>query len=187
MSDEKVIALIATHLERYPALEVLDVYKLLHQAVFGPGHVIKSQKAEKEWLERQSEILENGPSEPFVENIHPDGEIVRLYLRPYLAAKGKLNRLLNAYVNSASSVTGNLDTMTAWWDIFQRAATDGIFQGHFDARNNSLIARTRKLENWPASPHSPVYETAYKPAYRVLTLPQVQALMQQQKIPFTVM
>jgi hypothetical protein len=187
VNDEKVIALIKLHMERYPALDVLDVYRLLHQSIFGPGHAIKSQKAEKEWLERQTEILGEGTLTPFVENIHPGGEVVRLYLRPYIAARGNPNKLLEAYTKSASNVKGNLDTMTQWWDIFQRSSSAGEpFDGRFDVRNITLIARTRKRENWPASPHSPAYEANYKPVYRVLTLPLAQTLLDKQKIPFDV-
>ncbi len=154
-NDEKVLALIETHI--------------------------------KEWLERKVELLGDGPLVPFVENIHPEREIVRLHLWPYLAAKGDLGRLLVAYTKSASNVKRNLDTMSAWWDIFQRAsAKGGEFESRFDVRNIALIACTRKLENWPASQHSPAYETAYKPTYHVLTLPEAQALLQQQKLPFSV-
>ncbi len=186
-NDEKILALIETHIQRYPALDVLDVYKLLHQAVFGPGHLIKSHKAAKEWLERESEIVGDGPMQVLVENIHPNREIVRLYLRPYLAVKGNLGRLLEAYVNSAKSVQGSLETMTAWWNIFQQAADKGgRFANRFDVRSIGLISRTRGRENWPASQHSPAYETTYKPAYRVLTLAEAQRLMAQQNFPFEV-
>jgi hypothetical protein len=57
MTDEKVAALIRIHIQRYPAIDILDIYKLLHQAVFGPGHAITAVKAAREWLERETETL----------------------------------------------------------------------------------------------------------------------------------
>src|SRR3977135_1923629 len=74
MADEKkVAALISAHVQRYPEIDVSDVYKLLHQAILGPGHAIKNQKAAREWLERESELFAPNTEEPLIENIHPDG------------------------------------------------------------------------------------------------------------------
>src|SRR5258705_13932064 len=104
MAAEKVAALIQAHVQRYPEIDILDVYKLLHQAVFGPGHAIvnqKNQKSAREWLERESDLLKPTLDEPLVENIHPDSALVRLHLRPYLAANGKLNKLFDAFVQSS--------------------------------------------------------------------------------------
>src|SRR5579859_4487550 len=118
MSDEKVQALIRTHVQRYSEIDILDIYKLLHQAVFGPGHAIKSVKPAREWLERESEILQPAPVHPLLENIHPDQAIVRVHLRPYLAMKGSLSKLLDAFVESSKTVQGDAKTMDAWWKIF---------------------------------------------------------------------
>ena len=54
MSEERVVALIRTHLARYPQMQLADIYKLLHQAAFGPGHLIASKKAAREWLEHEA-------------------------------------------------------------------------------------------------------------------------------------
>ena len=35
MSEKRVVALIRTHLARYPQMQIADIYKLLHQAAFG--------------------------------------------------------------------------------------------------------------------------------------------------------
>src|SRR5262245_30942035 len=97
MADDssKVSTLILAHMRRYPELEMLDVYKLLHQAVFGPGHAIPSQKAAREWLEREFGLLHPDKARILLESVHPTGEIVRLHLRPYLAAKGNPGKLLD--------------------------------------------------------------------------------------------
>ena len=189
MADEKVEALINTHVQRYPEIDILDVYKLLHQAIFGPGHAIaggKARKSAQEWLERESELLEPATAGPLIESIHPDGAVVRVHLRPYLAARGTLNKLLDAFLESSRLVSGDLATMAAWWAIFQ-AMVEGPLGGRFDARAVHLEGQTRARENWPASHHSPRFDRAYKPAYRVLAHPVAEALLRQQKIPFKVM
>jgi len=44
-ASDKLAALITRHVQRYPEIDILDVYKLLHQAVFGPGHAIKKSES----------------------------------------------------------------------------------------------------------------------------------------------
>src|SRR4051812_2895056 len=107
MSDEQVAALILTHVQRYAEIDILDIYKLLHQAVFGPGHAVKNAKPAREWLERETQILQPGPVQLLLENIHPDQALVRLHLRPYLAMKGSLGKLLDSFVESSKSVHGD--------------------------------------------------------------------------------
>ncbi len=178
VAGEKIAALIQTHIRRYPQIDILDVYKLLHQAVFGPGHSIKNQKAAREWLERESELLTPRTDEPLIENVHPDMEIVRVYLRPYLAVRGNLGKLLDAYVQSSKAVQGELATMAAWWGMFQEMVNPGgQFADRFDARTVSLLGRIREREKWPATHHSPQYDQAYKPAYRVLTRTIAESLL----------
>src|SRR5512139_1780032 len=118
MSDEQLLDLIQTHIQRYPASEIMDVYKLLHQATFGPGHLIASKKNAREWLEREAELLTPSMRDPLVERIHPDGAIVRVHLRPYLAQGAKLKMLLDAFIRSAGQVPGDPELMARRWSFF---------------------------------------------------------------------
>jgi hypothetical protein len=187
MSGEAIAGLIRTHVNRYPAIDILDVYKLLHQAVFGPGHAITNQRATREWLERESELLVPSYDEAILENIHPQGQIVRVHLRPYLAVRGNLEKLLDGYIRSAAAVQGNIETMTAAWNVFQSMAeSNELPVNRFSARTVALVGRTRASENWPASHHSPAYDQTYKPAYRVLTLSLAETLLKAQKIAYNI-
>jgi hypothetical protein len=185
MNDERLHALIQTHLTRYPQFEVMDTYKLLHQATFGPGHLIASKKATREWLESESEQLTPSMKELLVETIHPDGRIVRLHLRPYLAYGGKLKPLLDAFVRSAGQVPGDPDAMAHRWLVFERLCQPGgVYADRFDLQEVRMFGRIRRKENWPAMHHSPTYQTAYKPAYRVLTCEEAEALCGAIGVPF---
>jgi len=185
MPTQTVAALIQTHIQRYPKSEILDVYKLLHQAIFGPGHAIKNQRAAREWLDRESELYVPNANEALTENIHPDGAIVRVHLRPYLAARGNLKVLLDGFIQSSKTVTGDPAILAASWGIFQEmTAEGGALAGLFDPRTVALIGRTRASEQWPASHHSPLFEQTYKPAYRVLTAGIAEDILRQQNIPF---
>lgn len=185
MDERAVEALIHTHVQRYPEADILDVYKLLHQATFGPGHAITNQRAARDWLERESATLRPHPGDPLVENIHPEGHMVRVHLRPYLEAHGDLRKLLDGFLRSSRDVQGDLAQMAAWWAIFQQLTGEGgAFAARFEARTVALIGRTRAAENWPASHHSPSYDRAYHPAYRVLTAPIAQDIFAAQRFAF---
>ena len=192
MPDEKVSALINTHVQRYTEIDVLDIYKLLHQAIFGPGHALATRKSEqgaREWIERECEILTPHAGDPLVEQIHPDGAIVRVHLRPYLTARGKLEKLADGLIESSRIVVGNEPTMSAWWAIFEAmiGESGGSLGQRFDARLVALEGHTRASEHWSASHHSPRFEYAYRPAYRVLAYPVAEQLLRQQRIAFTVL
>ena len=57
MSDERLVEMIRVHLGRYSEAGMLDVYKLLHQATFGPGHLITNRKSAREWLEQEAGLI----------------------------------------------------------------------------------------------------------------------------------
>ncbi|MBN1680019.1 MAG: hypothetical protein JW966_06980 [Anaerolineae bacterium] len=195
MSEDRIIALINSHLERYPQAEYQDVYKLLHQAAFGPGHLITSRKAAREYLDNEITKLAPAPDEPLVENIHTNGQIVRLHLRPYLALQGKPKPLLDAFIASAKHIEdrpyvgtqSRPDMVARWWAVFHdQCQPGGVYAGRFVAREVMLFGRVRGQEGWPAVHHSPAYDTAYRPAYRVLTRSEAEALCTRLNVPFEV-
>lgn len=183
MSDEAVMALIMRHIQRYSALDILDVYRLLHQAVFGAGHPVHNIRAAREHLENECNKLTPNHSEALLESVHPTNEVVRVNLRPYLAVRGNLKKLMEAFIKSSTLARGNVETFAAWWAIFQQMTeAGGALSNRFSARTVSLIGRTRAAENYPASPHSPPYDQAHKPAYRVMLYPIALELLSEQTI-----
>ncbi len=185
MSHEHVSALIHTHLTRYPTLEIADVYKLLHQATFGPGHAVTNKKIAREWLERDLERKAPRADDPLVENIHPDGALVRLHLRPYVALGGNVKPLLEAFVRSADQVAGDPALMAQRWTGFEQDCRAGQFGAdRWNLREMQLFGQAREHEKWPAVRHSPAYAMVYYPSYRVLTRAEAAALCRTLGQPF---
>lgn len=187
MTDERIVPMIRAHLGRYPEAAIQDVYKLLHQATFGPGHAISSRKAAREWLEQESGQATPSTAEPLIESIHPEGALVRLNLRPYLAHDGKLKPLLDAFIRSAEQVAGDSPTMQRRWQAFEALCrAGGPDADRFDQWEVVLLGRIRAGEAWPAMAHSPAYVSAYDPKYRVLTRSEAEALCDKAKLRFEV-
>lgn len=183
MSDDAVVTLIQRHLRRYPISTFQDVYKLLHQAAFGPGHMIGDKKKALEWIERDLEGRPGDAPAPLIESIHPDDAMMRLHLRPYAARGGDLPRLRDAFVRAAAARPDAPATLARWWDVFCAWAA-GAPAEHVDLREARLFGMACARTGWPAMHHSEVYRTTYTPAYRVLTAREAEALLRAQDIAF---
>ncbi|NJL94584.1 MAG: hypothetical protein HC915_13095 [Anaerolineae bacterium] len=176
-------ALIKQHLARYPLMEVLDVYKLVHQGTFGIGHKVAKTAAEREWLQHEFKTSTADPTEPLLEVVSQDEQIARLNLRAYLAAGGALEALLDAYIASAAGAARTGAEMAATWDAFAQLTANSSLGQHFNPRDILHLGRIQREENdWSAMQHSPAYTRAYRPAYRVLVWAQAQQLLQRQNI-----
>jgi hypothetical protein len=165
-SESTVIALVE-HLERHPVAEADDVYKFLHQGVFGPGHAIPNPAAAERYLETEMADLEEVEhDEPLCEPLSGDPALVRIHLRPYLAAGRDPEALLEAFVASANEDHGRPDTMARALDevseSLRSAGRTGLAAG--------LAALHEELEpmGFPAIHHSGAFSEAYAPAYRVV-------------------
>lgn len=197
-SLDPLTTLIQSQSTRYPAMGAQDVYKLLHQSVFGVGHSIPNRKTAREWLEHEAGLIQplqdspNGGGEGYfglslIESVHPNGEIVRLHLRPYLAGNGKLLSLLDAYTRSADAITGDDAKMAAHWERFSAMLIPGgALFGRFDPREVSLIGKIHKADGWASVHHSPAYIQRYNPVYRILTRALAETLCRDQALRFQV-
>jgi hypothetical protein len=166
------------HRDRYPQLGAADLYKLLHQGVYGPGHLITDPASAREYLLREHAALSGlsdasdrsaGPSlnpDPrslIPEPIAPDSRFVRINLRGLDEAA--VERLLAALLESAREVPTDhglmrerlLGTMEWTWQRLPRAT----------AELGKMLAWNEPL-GFPARHHSAEYQLAYAPAYRVV-------------------
>jgi hypothetical protein len=166
--------LLAHHFRRYPRMELVDVYKLLHQAAMGPGHAIDDLKSVRDKLEAEVAQLGEGPDDPIADPISPDGKLARVHLRPYLAAGHSARFLVDAFVQTGHSrpeAPERLEKFCAC--LGDLAATGGI---PFPRDEVERYVQTVARRSYPAMHHSDVYRAAYQPAYRVVALDLLPAL-----------
>lgn len=151
---------------RYPRLEIQDLYKLIFQASFGSEHAVGDVEVARRRLMHELHELTHGPEEPMADPISPDGRLVRLNLRPYLANSGDLAALLEAFVRTAREHRGADVTLQRYWRYAEHMATVGLLAFAPEALRG-FFAQIQS-EGFPAVHHSPAYTTAYRPAYRVI-------------------
>jgi len=176
-------AILDWHKQRYPLLRAEDIYKLVHQGVFGPGHIITSAARARRALNEEMAALEvqcpgsevQSQSKPEFEPIDPDGELVRVKLKPLVAAQCKMQSaeckmqnagwLAEALVESARRVKGNPEQMGRRLAAAVRWCRKNLPQ---QAAELERLATQAEESGYPAFHHSPAYSRAYRPAYRVV-------------------
>ena len=162
-------AALEDHLEQHPEAEATDVYKFLHQSVFGPGHAIPNPDAAARYLAH--EITELGPArvdELPCEKLGGEPVLMRVNLRPFLDAGGDESALLDAFVAAANQVHGDQEHMQA--AIAEAIAVLEETECADLARDLRALSVDLAPEGYPAIHHSERYREAYAPAYRVVTL-----------------
>jgi hypothetical protein len=63
----------------------------------------------RNYLERELAKMGEGPAEPPIDPISPDGEMVWVHLLPYLASGGDTEDLLADFLDTASQYHGEID------------------------------------------------------------------------------
>ena len=159
---------LAFDLAEHPEAAAEDLYKFLHQAIYGPGHAIPDQDAAASWLDSEFEDL--GPprvGEPPCEVLGGSPILVRVNLRPFAAGGGDATALLDAFVATAGEIHGQPGQMREAIEIVVRwLHSDGEKEL---AEGLERLGGKLAPEGYPAIHHSEAYVEAYRPAYRVIT------------------
>lgn len=167
-----VSQLLSAHLARYPAMQLDDIYKLLHQAALGPGHAVDNSAAARKRLDEEIKALGEAPAELLQDVISPDGRLARVHLRPYLAAGGDPDALHRAFVETANSYPASPDKLAKFCGCLgDLAAAGGIPFAREDV--DAYFGRIAR-NDFPAIHHSDAFRNAYRPAYRVVAVDLLQ-------------
>jgi hypothetical protein len=160
-----------------PELRIEDAYKWLFHATRGGEHAIVNAFAVRQWLDQEwAGLGPPDPGEPLWTPLAPDGRIGRLNLRPFKAQGGSADALHAAFLAGAESFDADPARFRAAWRALGRALEKHP-HGHLTrAEWRRLDARARP-EGYPACHHSPAYEQARAPAYRVLPRAHAQPLL----------
>jgi hypothetical protein len=167
--------LILSHRARYPAMGIPDAFKLLQQATLGSEHAMHDSATAAAWTRAEWDSLGPGPAEPLVDTLGPDARFARIHLRPYRAAGGTETALLAAFVRTARTAPRDTAAFSCGLRVVAALArTHEVPWPH-----DSVVSQERSWErsSFAAVDHTPAFERAYRPAYRVVALTLVPALI----------
>lgn len=158
----------------HPLAELRDYYKLLHQGVFGPGHLLLDLDLAKQYLlwEAKSPVCNR---EPILQDI---GLIVPLF-RVSLNAIGMFGLDFDTYFSGFAASAkrfGGLsqkEWQAIWASAEEMLNPAGTGVGWFRSRQTSFSGQSadlRHLSGTSIEPisHSPHYRETYKPHYRLI-------------------
>jgi len=158
--------ILLDHFHRYPIMEIVDVYKLVHQAAMGPGHAVDDVEAALSWLMSELEGMGEGPGESEIDPVSGETGMVRVHLRPFHARGGNPETLLAAFLRSAKEHHRNFRLLDDYWEVFlDLADRDEVPVASEEAR---VFYRRLSAQGFPALHHSAEYARHYRPAYRVI-------------------
>ena len=166
-----------------PELRIEDAYKWLFHATRGGEHAVANEFAVRKWLENEWAALgPPQPDEPLWTPLTLDGRIGRLNLRPYRAQGGDPEPLLAAFIESAKTFDASPARFRAAWRALGRELkTQPV--GHLTWSAWRRLDREMRARDYPANHHSPEYECAHQPAYRVLTGAEARRLLDARPAP----
>ena len=159
-------AVLEHHLARTPGMQLADLYKLLHQAAMGSGHAVHDPQVDREMLEKEMAGLSAGPQDPPSDPLDPQGQLIRVHLRPYKLAGRDSATLLEAFIRTANEWQASPARLTAWCDLVLQLA--GQNRLPFDPQAARAYFQQMRAQAYPAVHHSEVYQRLYQPAYRVV-------------------
>lgn len=163
-------AMLASHHARYPDMAIPDALKLLQQATMGSEHAAPDSTSAAAWMDREWNTLESGPQELIADTLGQAGRFARVHLRPYRDAGGDPARLTAAFVATGHDVAADSTAL--------RCAIDAVTATvPWNATEWRAAAGQWAQDGYPAMHHSPGYESAYRPAYRVVSVDRVSGLL----------
>lgn len=158
---------LAFDLASHPEVEAVDLYKFLHQAIFGPGHAVTDLEQASEAL--SEELAGLGPpmvGEAWCDTLGGDPLLVRVNLRPFVANGFESGALLESFAATSHSLHPDprqmgvaLELVVRWLSTEEKKDL---------ARALQDLGREMESKAYPAVHHSATYRQAYRPAYRVV-------------------
>ena len=159
--------IILSQLSRYPLSQIEDLYKLTHQAALGSEHAVEDLKAARVWMFQELEEMVNISTDPFFDEISPNGQIVRIHLKPFIDSGGKPEILLEAFMQTANEFKGSIEKLKQNWRSIESLAESNDL--NFKAEELRSYIFLMDSLGFPPVHHSLIYRDAYLPHYRVVS------------------
>lgn len=150
---------------RYPKMKIEDLGKFFYIGKMGNSHMLEDIDLAKRKLSFELLSVIAGNDEPLFEEISPDGEMVKLNLRPYKERNGTSDLLLAAMAETAEIFEPDKDEYLKICDELLEMTKEKELP--FTQKAVKEFIKNVKDDLKPIH-HSKEFEEEYKPAYRVI-------------------
>ena len=176
-SHTEVFNLIMRHLNRYPLMEVQDVYTLIYQGAMGATYMLQDVENFEERLIQEFTEAQPDENQTLWETIRPDGQLIRVHIPALKARGGSAQKLATLSLWTTSIVVGNQDDLMDGWETFQKVCAEKRLR-QFDRMEIDNVTAWAEKNNYPSTRHTRVYREAYHPHYRLLRREFLQTLLE---------
>ena len=160
-----------------PEMRIEDAYKWLFHAARGGEHAIANEFAVRKWLDQEwAALAAPAPEEPLWTPLTADGRIGRLNLRPYKARGGSRDALHAAFLAGTQAFDADPARFRNTWRTLGHQLRQKPVS-HLNWTEWQRLDREMRARDYPAIHHSPEYEQARHPAYRVLPVAEARGLL----------
>ncbi len=165
-ANEKFKNLLLNEFREHPDATIQDLYKFIHQSSMGPGHWKMDFNMAKRYLNSEIQTLRKDSSQPLYQFLSPDGELIRINLRPFIAMNGNIDSLAEAFVKTSNEFIQSEKILKNNLDLFSQMVKDKKIP--FNTDSVHIYIQRMRENHYPAVHHSNIYEEKYLPSYRVV-------------------
>ena len=159
---EETGAALIRHCEKYPELQIHDLFKYLYQSAFGCEHLVSSPEAAEDYIRKEAEQSVSSTGE-MKEAL--DGDYCRVHL-DYVKNGLSAGTLAKLFYRSAGHVKDGKERLEEKLSVLLETAEEGRIPFGREAVEEAIL-RWRE-EGYPACHHSEAFRAAYAPAYRLI-------------------
>ncbi|RJP69151.1 MAG: hypothetical protein C4532_11305 [Candidatus Abyssobacteria bacterium SURF_17] len=165
--------LVNYHLRLHGGMELIDIYKLAYQSVFGPEHLFHAPMTHDILREMQTPGVTF--AEPLLEPISPSDNACRVNLRT-ARRQGITHQIVEEAVrNSARQFSRSQNTLCRLWSEIGNSLES--LEKRFNAEDFSRLTQFLQANGFAPLHHSSAYRRMNRPAYRVLMKDELERLM----------
>ena len=162
----EIIQIINEHLDRYPEMEINDLFKLIYQNEYGGGFVGNAEENLRKIREDYDKIT-NARRRPKVDLYEDIGNgFLRVNLGALDPAVLPFEKLNEAVVATGQTHRGSRDALRE--KVREVREHFGEFGFDFEEVTFVLFSSAMEEACYPPIDHSDTYRVLYKPAYRIV-------------------
>lgn len=159
-SNESTRRILIEHCEKYPSLEIRDIFKLLYQSAFGCEHAVADEETVRERIIKEYESIKVSAD---IEKL--DGNYCRVPLS-YLKMGLSAATLARLFILSAKKEENGEAKLSEKLNTAKELIKEGVLPFSAECFEAELC-RWESL-GFPAISHSDIFREKYCPSYRVI-------------------
>ncbi|MCX7983700.1 MAG: hypothetical protein N3A63_02215 [Bacteroidetes bacterium] len=157
---------IQEEVQRYPKLEIQDLYKFAYQAAMGNAHFVRDSGTIADDVLHQLSRINASPHEPLFIALTTDKRIVRLSLRTAKYYGIPPTAIINAILHTARNVKPSKTLLETFLMDIEKLADDSLLP--FSHTAVRTYFQRMKEQQYPPVHHSKTFIETYDPVYYII-------------------